>query len=162
MYQTVTTYALVGLRPARIRVEASIRRGTPMLLIVGLAPRAARECRERIRAAASGAGLRLPGLRITVNLAPADLPKTGASFDLPILVAALAAAGQVPAASLRRLSLLGELGLDGSVRPVRGTLAVCLACARDPGLDTLVVPAPNLPEAGAADGIRTLGADSLS
>lgn len=162
MYQTVTTYALVGLQPVRIRVEASIRRGTPMLLIVGLAPGAARDCRERIRAAASRAGLRLPGLRITVNLAPADLPKTGAAFDLPILIAALAAAGQVPAASLLRHALLGELGLDGSVRPVRGVLAFCLGGASDPGLDTLVVPAANLPEAAGADGVRVLGADSLS
>lgn len=133
-----------------------------MLLIVGLAAGAARECRERIRAAANRAGLRLPGLRITVNLAPADLPKTGAAFDLPILVAALAAAGHFPASSLRGHAFLGELGLDGSIRPVRGILAVCLGCASDSTLDTIVVPAANLPEAGGADGIQVLGADSLS
>ena len=162
MYQTLTTHALVGLQPVRIRVEASIRRGTPMLLIVGLAPGAARECRERIRAAANRAGLRLPGLRITVNLAPADLHKSGASFDLPILVAALAAAGHMSAESLHGVSLLGELGLDGTVRPVRGILAVCLACAQDAELNTLIVPLANLPEAGPADGIRVVGADSLT
>jgi len=162
VYQTVTTYALDGLRPIRIRVEASIRRGTPMLLIVGLAPGAARECRERIRAAANRAGLRLPGLRITVNLAPADLPKTGAAFDLPILVAALAASGHFAAASLHRHAFLGELGLDGSIRPVRGILAVCLGCAVDSTLDTIVVPSANLPEATGAEGIQVLGADSLS
>ncbi|TFG66437.1 MAG: ATP-binding protein [Gemmatimonadales bacterium] len=162
MYQTVKTYALVGLQPVQIRVEASIRRGTPMLLIVGLAAGAARECRERIRAAASRAGLRLPGLRITVNLAPADLPKTGASYDLPILVAALAAAGHFPASSLHGHAFLGELGLDGSIRPVRGILAVCLGCACDSELDTIVVPMANLPEASGAKGIHVLGADSLS
>lgn len=162
VYQTVRTYALVGLRPVEIRVEASIRRGTPMLLIVGLAAGAARECRERIRAAANRAGLKLPGLRITVNLAPADLPKTGAAFDLPILIAALAAAGHFPASSLHRHAFLGELGLDGSIRPVRGILAVCLGCATDSALDTIVVPTANLSEAGGAEGIQVLGADSLS
>lgn len=133
-----------------------------MLLIVGLAAGAARDCRERIRAAASRAGLKLPGLRITVNLAPADLPKTGAAFDLPILIAALAAAGHFPASSLDRHAFLGELGLDGSVRPVRGILAVCLGCATDSALDTIVVPVANLAEAGGAGGIHVLGADSLS
>jgi magnesium chelatase family protein len=97
-----------------------------------------------------------------VNLAPADLPKSGAAFDLPILIAALAAAGQIPAAALQRHALLGELGLDGSIRPVRGILPVCLGCAQDPELDTLVIPALNLPEASCAAGIQILGADSLS
>ncbi len=133
-----------------------------MLLIVGLASGAARECTERIRAAASRAGLKLPGLRITVNLAPADLPKSGAAFDLPILIAALAAAGHFPASSLDRHAFLGELGLDGSVRPVRGILAVCLGCATDSALDTIVVPVANLAEAGGATGIHVLGAESLS
>ena len=133
-----------------------------MLLIVGLAAGAARECRERIRAAANRAGLKLPGLRITVNLAPADLPKTGAAYDLPILIAALSAAGHIPARSLQRHAFLGELGLDGSVRPVRGILAVCLGCATDSAVDTIVVPAANLREAGGAESIHVLGAESLS
>jgi magnesium chelatase family protein len=162
VYETVATHALVGLRPFRVRVEASIRRGTPMLSIVGLAPGTARECRERIRAAASRAGLRLPGLRITVNLAPADLPKSGAAFDLPILISALAAAGQVPAESLKHHSLLGELGLDGSIRPVRGILPICLGCARDSEVRTLIIPAGNMAEASCATGIHVLGAESLA
>lgn len=156
------TYALVGLRPVRIRVEVSIRRGTPMLLIVGLAAGAARECRERIRAAAARAGLRLPGLRITVNLAPADLPKSGASFDLPILLAVLGAAGHVPGEALEGLAVLGELGLDGSVRPVRGVLPVGLASRRDEEVRRLLVPVGNLAEAGAAGSTGAAGATTLA
>jgi magnesium chelatase family protein len=161
VYQSIMTYALVGLRPVRVRVEVSIRRGTPMLLIVGLAPGAARECRERIRAAAGRAGLRLPGLRITANLAPADLPKSGASFDLPILLAALGACGHLPPESLRGLAALGELGLDGSVRSVRGVLPVSLASREDADVRRLLVPSSNLAEAGAVHGLDVAGASSL-
>lgn len=132
-----------------------------MLVIVGLASGAARECGERIRAASSRSGLRLPGLRITVNLAPADLPKTGAAFDLPIAVAILAASGHVPGAALDGLAALGELGLDGGVRPVRGVLPVSLTCAPDPDVRTLVVPAANLAEASAAGGLDIRGVSSL-
>jgi magnesium chelatase family protein len=155
------TYALIGLRPVRIRVEVSIRRGTPMLLIVGLAAGAARECRERIRAATGRTGLKLPGLRITVNLAPADLPKSGASFDLPILLAVLTAAGHLPARALEGLAALGELGLDGSVRAVRGVLPVSLVSRDDRTVRRLLVPAANLAEAGAAGTAEVIGASDL-
>ncbi|MDX1579329.1 MAG: ATP-binding protein, partial [Gemmatimonadota bacterium] len=166
MYRSVTTFALVGLRPVRVRVEVSIRKGTPMVVIVGMARGAARECVERIRAAASRSGLRLPGLRITVNLVPADLPKSGAAFDLPILIAILAVAGEVPGERLAGLAALGELGLDGSVRPVRGVLPISLECAGADDLDTLVVPADNLPEAsvavaGESPGLEALGPENV-
>jgi len=133
-----------------------------MLVIVGLAPGAARECGERIRAAASRAGLRLPGLRITVNLAPADLPKSGAAFDLPIVAAILAAAGEVPGDALDGLAALGELGLDGGIRSVRGVLPVALCCAADPQVATLIVPGVNLTEAAMATGLDVRGATSLA
>jgi magnesium chelatase family protein len=162
VYRSITTFAIVGLQPARIRVEVSIRRGTPMLVIVGLASGAARECGERIRAASSRSGLRLPGLRITVNLAPADLPKSGAAFDLPIVAAILAAAGHVPGSALDGLAALGELGLDGGIRSVRGVLPVSLACAPDPDIRTLVVPAANLTEASVAGDLDVRGVSSLS
>lgn len=161
MYISTGTYAIVGLEPARIRVEASIRRGTPMLLIVGMPPGAARQCAERIRGAVARSGLRLPGLRITVNLAPADLPKSGAAFDLPIAAAVLAAAGEAPRAALAGLALLGELGLDGGVRPVRGVLPVALQCRTEPDLHTLVVPSANLAEGAVADGLDVRGVGSL-
>lgn len=137
-----------------------------MIVIVGMARGAARECVERIRAAASRSGLRLPGLRITVNLAPADLPKSGAAFDLPILIAILAAAGEVPGTGLAGLAALGELGLDGSVRPVRGVLPISLECAETDDIDKLVVPAANLPEAsvavvGESGGLEALGLETV-
>lgn len=132
-----------------------------MLVIVGLASGAARETGERIRAAANRAGLRLPGLRITVNLAPADLPKSGAAFDLPIVAAILAAAGHLPEGALDGLAALGELGLDGGIRPVRGVLPVSLRCSADPEIDTLIVPAANLAEASVATSLDVRGASSL-
>jgi len=133
-----------------------------MLVIVGLASGAARECGERIRAASSRSGLRIPGLRITVNLAPADLPKSGAAFDLPIAAAILAASGHVPGAALNGLAALGELGLDGGVRPVRGVLPVSLTCAPDPNVRTLVVPIANLAEASVAGALDVRGVSSLA
>ena len=96
MFRVVHTFALVGVEQIRIRVEITIRRGTPGIRTSGLAPSAARETVERIRAAAANLGLRIPGLRITVNLAPADVPKAGASFDLPIFIGVLAGTGALP------------------------------------------------------------------
>lgn len=146
----------------RVRVEASIRRGTPMVRIVGMPPGAALQCVERIRAAAGRAGLTIPGLRITVNLAPADLPKSGAAFDLPILIAVLAAAGHVPVEALTGLAAIGELGLDGGIRPVRGVLPVTLRCAADAAVHSLIVPQANLREAATADDVVVRGAVSLT
>lgn len=132
-----------------------------MIVIVGMARGAARECVERIRAAASRSGLRLPGLRITVNLAPADLPKSGAAFDLPILIAILAAAGEIPGDALRGFAALGELGLDGDVRPVRGVLPISLRCVEADDVGTLVVPAANLAEASVAEDLDARGVETI-
>ncbi len=144
-----------------MRVEVAIRRGTPMIGIVGLAPAAARECRERFRSAAAQLGLRVPGLRITVNLSPADLRKDGAAFDLPVAVAVLAGAGHLPGRQVSRWAFAGELGLDGTLRPVRGSLPIALRLSRLEGLDGLIVPAANLAETRAASGLKVLGAGTL-
>jgi magnesium chelatase family protein len=161
MVQTAFSAALLGLEAIPVRVEVAIRRGTPMIGIVGLVPSAARECRERFRSAAAQLGLRVPGLRITVNLAPADLRKEGAAFDLPVAVAVLAAAGHVPGTRVSRWGFVGELGLDGTIRPVRGALPIALQFGRMNGLDGLIVPGSNLAETRAARDLRVLGADSL-
>lgn len=161
MVATVPSAAVMGLDVRRVRVEVSITRGTPMIRIVGLAESAVREGRERIRAAAAQLGLHVPGLRITVNLAPAGLRKHGAAFDLPIVVAILAAAGQVPAPRARRWVLVGELGLDGSLRAVRGALPIALHAARSGDVAGLLVPLSNLRETRAAEGIRARGAATL-
>ena len=161
MVQTAFSAALLGLEAIPVRVEVAIRRGTPMIGIVGLAPSAARECRERFRSAAAQLGLHVPGLRITVNLAPADLRKAGASFDLPVAVAVLAGAGHVPGSRVSRWGFVGELGLDGTIRPVRGSLPIALRFGRMEGLEGLIVPEANLAETRAAQDLRVLGAGSL-
>lgn len=132
-----------------------------MIQILGLSAGAARESRERIRAAVSSLGLRVPGLRITVNLAPADLKKAGPSFDLPILIAILAAAERLPADGLGGLAMVGELGLDGALRPVRGVLPIALHCRSEPDVTGLVVPDGNLVEAAAVAGLAVFGAPDV-
>ncbi len=162
MVPTVFTAALNGVEALPVRVEVAVRRGTPMIGFVGLAPASARECRERFRSAASQLGLRVPGLRITVNLAPADLRKDGAAFDLPVATAVLAGAGHVPPERARKWALVGELGLDGTVRRVRGALPIALRLRTERAIDGLIVPEENLAETRAAAGLRVLGTRSLA
>ena len=117
---SVMSAAVMGLEVRPVSVEVSLITGTPIIQIVGLAQSAVREGRERIRAAAAQMGLHVPGLRITVNLAPADLPKTGAALDLPIMLGILCANGDLGQDALRGTMAVGELGLDGSLRSIRG------------------------------------------
>lgn len=162
MMHTVMSAALVGLELLPVRVEVAVRRGTPMIGIVGLAPSTARDCRERVRSAAAQLGLRIPGLRITVNLSPADLRKASASFDLPVAVAVLMGAGHVPRVQGRPWAFVGELGLDGRVRGVCGALPIALGCRDLAGIRGLIVPEENLEETRPVRGIRVLGASSLA
>lgn len=161
MIQIVPSAALVGLDVVRVRVEVSITRGTPLIQVVGLPESAVREGRERIRAAAAQLGLHVPGLRITVNLAPADVRKHGAAFDLPIILGILAASGTVPGERASRTAMLGELGLAGDLRPVRGVLPIALHAASEGDVDGLIVPAANLGEARPVSGLDVRGARSL-
>lgn len=161
MVATVPSASVTGLEARRVRVEVSIARGTPMIQIVGLAESAVREGRERIRAAAAHVGLHVPGLRIIVNLAPAGLRKHGAAFDLPILVGILAAAGRLAPARARRWAMVGELGLDGRLRPVRGALSIALHAARAGDVEGLLLPLDNLRETGAVSELPVRGADHL-
>ncbi|MFQ5746259.1 MAG: YifB family Mg chelatase-like AAA ATPase [Gemmatimonadota bacterium] len=162
MLETIHSAALVGIEALGIRVEVGIRRGTPTIQVVGLAANAVREGRERIRAAVARLGLRVPGLRITVNLAPAHIRKEGSAFDLPITVGILSAAGQMPPVRARRFAMVGELGLDGSLRPVPGALPFALHFRRCRDLvDGLIVPRGNLPETAAVADFPVLGAADL-
>ncbi|WP_420634087.1 YifB family Mg chelatase-like AAA ATPase [Candidatus Palauibacter sp.] len=158
----VMSAAVVGLDVRPVSVEVSLTRGTPMIQIVGLAQSAVREGRERIRAAAAQLDLHVPGVRITVNLAPADLPKTGAALDLPIMLGILCANGDVAQDALEGTLAVGELGLDGSLRSIRGALPIALYAAGDPHVTRLLLPRANLREASAADGIELGGSESLS
>jgi len=153
--------ALVGLRPLEVRVEASCSPGLPALRLVGLPDAAVREAGERVRTAIQRHGLRWPGERIVVNLAPADLPKVGSSFDLPLAIAVLAATGQVPITAAARAWACGELGLDGTVRTVTGQLPL-VAGARTLGATELLVPATGAAEAALVEGIRPIPVADLT
>ncbi len=149
MLGRATTHALVGLEPRRVEVEAHLADGKPTLTIVGLADRACQEAKERVRSGIVSAELEFPKGRVVVNLAPAGLRKEGSAFDLSIALAILAASGQVEAASLRAHAVVGELALDGRLRPVGGVLAVAEG-ARRIGLERILCPAESSPEAALA------------
>ena len=127
------THALVGLDARRVEVEAHLQLGVPGFAIVGLADRACQEAKERVRSGIASAELEWPVRRITVNLAPAELRKEGSGFDLPIALAVLAASRQVPPEALSGHAAVGELALDGRLRPVGGVLAAAEG-ARQAGL----------------------------
>src|ERR671918_1176389 len=157
----VLSAALRGVEAALVRVEVDVSAGLPLFTTVGLPDSAVRESRERVRTAIRNAGFAFPADRITVNLAPADIRKEGASFDLPIALGILAATGTVKNGVAGSYAVVGELALDGQIQPVRGTLAVGLACRRQ-GIGTLVVPVANAGEALAVDGLHVLPAPTLS
>jgi magnesium chelatase family protein len=156
----LATAALVGCAAHPVAVEVDIGRGLPAVTVVGLGGTAVLEARDRIRAAFGNAGYDWPDRRITVSLPPADLPKHGSGFDLPIAIGLLAAAGAVPAAALDGLWAIGELGLAGDFRAVRGVLPAALA-ARRAGARLLLVPQPNLAEAAIVPDLAVAGAASL-
>src|SRR5690606_21753580 len=133
----------------------------PAFGIVGLPEAEVRESRERVRAALLHAGFDFPNRRLTVNLAPADLPKNSGRFDLPIALGILAASRQLPPSSLACIQFVGELALSGALRPIRGALALAAAVARDPGASSLVLPAENAPEAALIRGLCTQSARTL-
>jgi magnesium chelatase family protein len=159
MLARVLSAALFGVEAVLVRVEVDVASGLPAFTTVGLPDSAVRESRERVRTAIRNAGFGFPSDRITVNLAPADLRKEGASFDLPIALGILSATGLLKPRD-EPYAVVGELALDGQIQPVRGTLAVALACRRR-GVATLLVPEGNRAEARAVDGIRALGAFTL-
>ncbi|WP_149201996.1 YifB family Mg chelatase-like AAA ATPase [Actinotalea subterranea] len=152
---------LVGLTGHMIEVEAHLAASIPGFSLVGLPDASLAEARDRVRAAVTSSGLRWPQRRITVNLSPASLPKAGASFDLAIAVATLAGAGLCDARSVAAWVHLGELGLDGRLRPVRGVLPA-VAAAVAAGCDGVVVPVGNLAEARLVPGANVVGAACLA
>ncbi|MEP6801046.1 MAG: YifB family Mg chelatase-like AAA ATPase [Acidobacteriota bacterium] len=160
MLVRVHSAATFGIEAHVLDVELDVSRGLPSFTIVGLPDTGVREARERVRSALRNSGYAPVNGAITVNLAPATLRKAGAAIDLPIAVAFLLVAGLVPSTEKRRI-YVGELGLDGEVRPVRGALCLALA-ARAAGFEELILPAGNASESCAVDGIRTVGVRSLA
>ena len=160
MLARATTHALVGLEARPVEVEAHLQRGVPAFSIVGLPDKACQEAKERVRSGITSAELEWPLRRLTVNLAPAGLRKEGSGFDLPIALAVLAASHQIPAERLAQHAALGELALDGRVRPVPGAL-VAAEAARRAGLDRLICPPESAPEAALA-GIEAISVEHLA
>ena len=160
MVQRVSTVAFEGIEARAVDVQVQVAPGLPAFHVVGLADKAVSEARERVRAALVASGLALPARRITVNLAPADLPKEGSHYDLPIALGLMAAIGAIPHDAANGFTVLGELGLDGSIASVAGVLPAAIgANARGEGL---ICPASCGPEAAwASPDMEIIAASSL-
>lgn len=159
MVAKVVTVAFEGVEARRVDVEVQLTGGQVCFVLVGLGDKAVGESRERVRAAFAGLGLALPSRRLVVNLAPADLPKEGSHYDLPIALAVMAAMGVIPADSLNGWAIIGELGLDGQIAPVVGALPAAVA-ANSMGLG-LICPEASGPEAAWAGDVPILAPRSL-
>ena len=161
MLAKVNSAALFGIDALRVEVEIDLASGLPQLATVGLAEGAVRESKDRIRAAIKNCGYSFPTKKITINLAPADLRKEGSAYDLPMAIGILAAEGLVRKELLRDYMMVGELSLDGEVKPIRGALPTAAAVKRE-GFKGLILPQVNGPEAAVVQEIDVLGVKSLS
>ncbi len=161
MLSRILSTAVVGVDALIVSVETDIALGLPAFTIVGLPDVAVKESQHRVQAAVRNSGIHFPSRRITVNLAPADVKKEGAAFDLPVAAGIVAAAGGLPSESLNGWALLGELSLDGALRPVRGAVASALAC-RQAGLRGVILPRANAAEAAMVSGLQIIGTGSLA
>ena len=159
MVALVSTVAFLGLEARAVEVQVQVTPGLPAFAVVGLADKAVGESRERVRGALAAIGLSLPPKRIVANLSPADLPKEGSHYDLPIALALLGAMGVVDAETLAAYVVVGELGLDGRIAPTPGVLLAALH-ASERGLG-LVCPAAQGPEAAWAGSIEVVAAPDL-
>jgi magnesium chelatase family protein len=153
--------ALNGMEAPEVGVEVHLANGLPAFHIVGLAETEVKESRDRVRAAILNAGFEMPARRITVSLAPADLPKESGRFDLPIALGILAASGQIPALPLARYEFAGELSLTGDLRPIRGALAMTFAMQRAHGRGAFILPRANADEAALVNGAAIYPAATL-
>src|SRR5687767_5956196 len=151
--------ALAGMQAPPVTVEVHLANGLPSFTIVGLPEAEVKEARDRVRAALQNARFDFPARHVTVNLAPADLPKESGRFDLPIALGILVATGQLPAEGLERFEFAGELALAGTLRPVRGALAMSLGAQR--AGRAFVLPAENAPEAALVDAATVYAARDL-
>ncbi len=160
MLSRVLSSAVLGVDAYTVEVEVDIMRGLPSFATVGLPEAAVKESKDRVKSAINNSGYRFPDDRITVNLAPADIKKEGTGFDLPIALGILAATGVVPQSRLTEYLILGELSLDGRIKPVRGLLPVALL-ARNSGFRGMILPRKNASEAAVVDGIEVLSVPTL-
>ena len=159
MIARVQSYALSGLEGVCVTVEADVSRGVPSYEMVGLPDAAVKESKERVRSAVKNSALEFPAHKITVNLAPAYVKKEGTSFDLPVAISLLLGYGSLQA-NAEGIIFLGELALNGDLRPVSGVLPALIS-ARDKGLTTFIVPKDNAREASFIHGVTVYAAKNL-
>jgi magnesium chelatase family protein len=160
MLSKILSFALLGIEAYPIEIEVDVSGGLPAVNVVGLADTAVRESRERVKAALKNSGFSWPAGRITVSLAPSDLKKEGASFDLGIALGILAATEQLTLEPLKEYCVLGELSLDGSLRLIRGALPISIAVAKSRARN-LILPVPNAKEAALVSDVRVFGLKTL-
>ena len=157
----VLSSAVLGIDAYQVEVEVDITSGLPTFTTVGLPEASVKESKERVKSAINNSGYHFPADRITVNLAPADIKKEGTGFDLPIALGILTATGIIPQQIISQYLILGELSLDGRIKPVKGSLPMALA-ARAAGYSAIIVPSDNRREASVVKEISVLPAKTLS
>jgi len=161
MVAKILSSSVIGIDAVPVEVEVDLALGLPSFSVVGLADIAVKESKDRVRSAIKNSGQKFPPHRITVNLAPADLKKEGSAFDLPIAVGILTRQGMIPQDALQGRMLVGELSLNGSVKPVRGALPMAIL-AKAEGYRAMIVPRENAPEAAIVGGIDIYPVGSLA
>ena len=161
MLASVRTAAVFGIDAGLVHVEVDVSFGLPAFQMVGLPDASVRESRDRVRSAIRNSGFEFPPHRVTVNLAPADIRKAGSSFDLPIALGILAAAGHITRRDITGILLLGELSLDGGIQTARGVLPIA-AAARRHHCHALLLPHPNSSEAAVVEGLELYPVRSLA
>lgn len=161
MLAKLKSMAVLGIEAFEVAIEADIADMIPSFTIVGLPDGAVRESRERVMSAIKNCGFVFPARKVTINMAPADVKKEGSAYDLPIAVGLLMASGQVEIEGAQRYGIVGELSLDGTVKPIKGMLSVAI-CARQQGIEALIVPRECAEEAAVAEGVDIYPVDTLS
>ncbi len=161
MYGRTISYAIQGIDAQQITVEADVKGGLYKFNIVGLPSNSVKESRDRVSAAIKNSGFRFPTHRYTVNMAPADIKKDGVALDLPTSLALIQALHQIKTTKMEKYALIGEVSLDGALRPVRGVLPIAVACWKD-GMDGLILPYENAKEAAVIEELNVYPATSLN
>ena len=161
MFSTITSGTVCGISSHLVQVEVDLSKGLPCFQMVGLLSSEVREARERVRVALKNAGISLPPVCINVNLSPADVRKEGTMFDLPVAVGILMSLGHLKREAAVGTVLLGELGLNGEIKPVRGVLPMVLQAQKD-GITEIYVPIQNAKEGAVVQGIRVFGVEHIS
>ena len=161
MFSMITSAAVKGIMPYLMQVEVDTADGLPMFNMVGFMSGEVREAAERVRVALKNAGFPLPPMRVTVNLSPADIRKTGITVDLPVAIGILCAMGNIDSKILNRTVIVGEMGLDGDIKAVNGVLPMMIHALKK-GYDTCIIPADNAKEAAVVKGMKVVGVRTLS